>query len=173
MKISRRSLIKSLSALAASSALTPVVVASQKDSFSSLLEKAFSALPTNNGLSFSDHDPSAGPVSLAFYLPKSISHEHIISAISSFPFYSKEHTYIYEWHEHRDSVYGQDYPQSTDPQLPSQLRISVIAPTSLESSYYGAVSIDTKNLSISVPLPKDLWNNTSPQNPIEHLQKYL
>lgn len=141
---SRRSFIKTLSALAATSSfrLPSFAHTSRKtsgDSIADIFDDAFNSLPPYNGLSFSDIDQSKHPLAIAVWLPHNITKQqttqYFVSHKSRFP--NLINTYIYALGQYEES------PHSPNPQLPHELRIAAIT-SNYDESYQGCITIDTR-----------------------------
>ena len=145
----RRSFIKALFALSATSSFHLPSLAhtsrkTHKDPIAAIFDDAFDSLPPYNNLRFSDIDQSKHSLALAVWLPNNISKQQVAQYLTSHKsrFPALKNTYIYDIDQHEDS------PDSTNPQLPHELRIAVIT-SAFDESYQGCITIDTRPYGIS------------------------
>ena len=152
---SRRSFIKSLSALAATSLRLPSFAHTSRktsgDPIVDIFDDAFDSLPAYNGLSFSDIDPAKHTVAIAVWLPENITKQqtahYFVSHKSRFP--TLKNTYIYARGQYEES------PNSPNPQLPYELRIAAIT-SNYDESYQGCITLDTRNYNIHSAKPSQV-----------------
>ena len=149
---SRRSFIKTLSALAATSLRLPSFAHTSRktsgDPIADIFNDAFDSLPAYNGLSFSDIDPAKHSLAIAVWLPENITKQqtaqYFVSHKSRFP--SLKNTYIYARGQYEEA------PNSPNPQLPHELRIAAMT-SDYDETYQGCITIDTRPYNIHSTQP--------------------